>query len=146
MGTGGIGWSLPAAIGAKKGDPDRKVICISGDGGFGYVMNELETAARYNVDLLIVIFNNSTLAFQRHWEELAMGKYMDCDFLDVDYSAVARALHCGGEQITDPAELAAALGRGLAYDGPYLINAVIDPEAAAPIMGFDKPVRLGETH
>ncbi|MCA9985167.1 MAG: hypothetical protein KDE59_12760 [Anaerolineales bacterium] len=145
-GTGGIGWSLPAAIGAKKGDAGRKVICISGDGGFGYVMNELETAARYNVDLLIIVFNNSTLAFQRHWEELAMGSYMDCDFLEVDYSAVARALRCGGELVREPADLAAAIGRGQAYVGPYLINAVIDPEAAAPIMGFNKPVQLGDTH
>src|SRR5690606_15386766 len=126
-GTAGIGWSLPAAIGARLGDPSRTVICVAGDGGFGYVMNELETAARYGVKVLTVVFNNSTLAFQRHWEQLAMGSYLDCDFLEVDYSEVARALKCRGESVTDPADLAAALRRGLACDGPYLINAVIDP-------------------
>lgn len=145
-GTGGIGWGLPAAIGAKLGDPDRTVICVTGDGGFGYVMNELETAARYRVDLLTVVFNNGTLGFQRHWEELAMGRYLECDYLDVDYSAVARALGCGGESVTDPADMEAAVRRGLETPGPYLINAVIDPEAAAPIVGFDKPIPGDAAH
>ena len=145
-GTAGIGWSLPAAIGARLGDPSRTVVCVTGDGGFGYVMNELETAARYGVKVLTVVFNNSTLGFQRHWEQLAMGSYMDCDFLEVDYSEVARALKCAGERVTEPAELPAALARGLACEGPYLINAVIDPEAAAPIMGFDKPIPADAAH
>lgn len=145
-GTASIGWGLPAAIGAKLGDPARQVICITGDGGFGYVMNELETAARYGVDLLVVVLNNSTLGFQRHWEEKAMGKYLDCDFLDVDYGEVARALKCRGERVRDPAGLQAAIDRGLAYAGPYVIDAVIDPEAAAPIMGFDKPIAADASH
>lgn len=145
-GTAGIGWSLPAAMGAKLADPARSVICVSGDGGFGYVMNELETAARYGVKVLVVVFNNSTLGFQRHWEELAMGSYIECDFMEVDYSEVARALKCSGESVTDPANLAGALARGLACPGPYVINAVIDPEAAAPIMGFDKPIPADATH
>lgn len=145
-GTASIGWGLPAAIGAKLGDPVRQVICVTGDGGFGYVMNELETAARYGVDLLIVVFNNATLGFQRHWEEKAMGRYLDCDFLDVDYSEVARALKCRGERISDPADLATAIARGLAYRGPYLIDAVIDPEAAAPIVGFGRPIAADAAH
>lgn len=145
-GTGGIGWSLPAAIGAKSGDDSRTVICVTGDGGFGYVMNELETAARYNIDLLVMVFNNSTLGFQRHWEELAVGSYLECDFLDIDYSEVARALKCGGETVSDPADLSGAIARGLVYDGPYLVNAVIDPEATAPIMGFNKPIPVGASH
>ena len=109
-------------------------------------MNELETAARYAVDLLVVVFNNSTLGFQRHWEEHALGSYRDCDFLDVDYSEVARALKCRGERVRDPAELQPAIQRGLAIRGPYLIDAVIDPEAAAPIMGFNKPIGAGASH
>ena len=75
-----------------------------------------------------------------------MGSYVECDFMEVDYSEVARALKCSGESVTDPADLAAALARGLACPGPYVINAVIDPEAAAPIMGFDKPIPADATH
>lgn len=145
-GTASIGWGLPAAIGAKLADPLRDVICVTGDGGFGYVINELETAARYRVDLLVIVFNNATLGFQRHWEEKALGSYLDCDFLDVDYSEVARALKASGERVTDPAHLAAAIARGRAHLGPYVIDAVIDPEAAAPIVGFDKPIAAGAAH
>ncbi len=145
-GTAGIGWSLPAGIGARLGDPSRQVVCVTGDGGFGYVMNELETAARYGVKLLVVVFNNGTLGFQRHWEEKAMGRYLECDFLDIDYAEVARALKCQGECVTAPGEVAAALARGLAADGPYLVNVVIDPEATAPIMGFDKPIPADASH
>jgi acetolactate synthase-1/2/3 large subunit len=145
-GTASIGWGLPAAIGAKLADPSRQVICVTGDGGFGYVINELETAARYAVDLLVVVFNNGTLAFQRHWEEKVMGSYRDCDLLDVDYSEVARALKAAGERVRDPQGLAAAIARGLAYRGPYVIDAVVDPEAAAPIVGFDKPIPADAAH
>ncbi|MCZ4315902.1 thiamine pyrophosphate-binding protein [Comamonadaceae bacterium G21597-S1] len=145
-GTASIGWGLAAAIGAKLADPARDVICVTGDGGFGYVINELETAARYRVNLLVVVFNNGTLGFQRHWEEKAIGRAMDCDFLDVDYSEVSRALKGGGERVTDPSQLAAAIARGKTFPGPYVIDAIIDPEAAAPIVGFDKPIAEGAYH
>jgi acetolactate synthase-1/2/3 large subunit len=145
-GTAGIGWGLPAAIGAKLADPTRDVVCITGDGGFGYVINELETAARHRADLLVIVFNNSTLGFQRHWEEKMLGRYLECDFLDVDYSEVARSLKGAGERVTDPAKLGDAIARGRAYAGPYVIDAVIDPEATAPIAGFDRPIAAGTSH
>ena len=138
-GTGGLGWGLPAAIGAKLADPSRTVICLTGDGGFGYVMNELETAARYRVKVLTVVFNNGTLAFQKHYEEKLFGSAIECDLLDVDYSEVARALKCGGERVTEPGAIGAALRRGLAAPGPYVIDVVIDPRAKAPIVGLEAP-------
>ncbi|EIM72655.1 acetolactate synthase catalytic subunit [Nitratireductor aquibiodomus RA22] len=145
-GTGGIGWCLPAAIGAKIGDPSRKVICLTGDGAFGYVFNELETAARYGVEVLTVVFNNGTLGFQRHWEQKVMGSYLECDFLDIDYSEVGRSLKCGGERITEAAEINSALKRGLASSGPYVIDAVIDPNATAPIVGFESILGADAVH
>lgn len=145
-GTGGIGWSLPAAIGAKLADPSRTVICMSGDGAFGYVMNELETAARIQVPLVVVVLNNATLGFQRHWELKVMGSYRECDFLDVDFSQVARALKCQGERVTDPGEIPAALKRGLEANGPYVIDAVIDPQAMAPIVGFETVLAPDAAH
>lgn len=145
-GTSGIGWSLPAAIGAKMADPSRQVICVTGDGAFGYVLNELETAARYGVEVLVVVFNNGTLGFQRHWEQKVMGSYLECDFLDVDYSEVARALKCGGQRVTDPEAIAAALSTGLAAGGPYVLDVVIDPDATAPIVGMEKVLAADAVH
>lgn len=145
-GTGGIGWAFAAAIGARLGAPDRTVICLTGDGGFYYLINEMETAARYGVKLLTVVLDNATLGFQRHFEEKAFGSYRECDFLDVDFSAVARALGCAGERVVEPGTLAAALRRGLAHDGPYVVDAVISPEIAAPVPGFEREIDPAQGH
>jgi acetolactate synthase-1/2/3 large subunit len=144
-GTGGIGWSLPAAIGAKMASPDQRVICITGDGAFSYVLNELETAARYKVPLVVIVFNNATLAFQKHYEEKLLGTYRECDFLEVDYSELARSLHCNGERVTDPAHIGPALDRALAFNGPYVLDVLIDPDAMAPIVGLEREEAM-ESH
>jgi acetolactate synthase I/II/III large subunit len=144
-GTGGIGWSLPAAIGAKMAQPDRRVICITGDGAFGYILNELETAARYHVPLVVVVFNNATLAFQKHYELKLFGSHRECDLLDIDFAAVARGLRCEGERVTEPAEIGPALDRAFASGRPYVVDVVIDPEAMAPIVGLDREQVL-ESH
>ncbi len=145
-GTGGLGWGLPAAIGAKIGQPDREVLCISGDGGFGYVLSELETAARCNVKLTTVIFNNATLGFQKHVEEKILDSPWECDLLEIDHSAVAREMGWQGEQVADPAEIAPALARARASDKPYLIDVLIDPEAIAPIVSLTDPDAFVEGH
>lgn len=145
-GTGGIGWSLPAAIGAKMADPSRDVVCVTGDGAFGYVFNELETAARYGVEVTVVVFNNGTLGFQRHWEQKVMGRYLECDFLDIDFAELGHALKCGGERITDPAQIAAGLTRARNAGRPYVLDVVIDPNATAPIVGFETILAADAVH
>ena len=57
-----------------------------------------------------------------------------------------RALKAAGEHVVDPGQLAAAIARGRAHVGPYVIDAVIDLEAAAPIAGFDRPIAAGAAH
>ncbi len=145
-GTGMIGWGFAAALGAKMGAADKTVICITGDGGFQYLIGELETAARYNIKVIVVVLNNATLGFQRHWEEKALGSYRECDFLDIDFAAVAHAMQCGGERVTQPSDLAAALARAMAAPGPYLIDAVVDAEVAAPVTGFERGMELRMGH
>ena len=145
-GTGSIGWAFAAALGARMGAPDRTVICITGDGGFYYQLGELETAARYGIKVLVVVFNNSTLGFQRHFEQKAFGTYRECDFLDTDFATVARALGASGERVKQPGDLAAALKRGLDEPGPYLVDVAIDPEIAAPVPGFERGLDLALGH
>lgn len=145
-GTGGIGWSLPAALGAKLADPHKKVVCITGDGAFAYVFNELETAARYQVPVVVVVFNNATLGFQRHFEEKVYGSYRECDLLDVDHAALARTLHCQGERVTNPADIGPALDRALAANRTYVIDVVIDPAAMAPIYGLEREEPALQSH
>jgi acetolactate synthase-1/2/3 large subunit len=145
-GTGSIGWGFSAAIGAALGAPDRHVISVSGDGGFGYAIAELETAARHRVALSIVVLNNSTLGYQRHWEEKLMGSYRDCDYAPVDYAAVARAMGCGGERVADPAEIAPALARARAAGRPYVLDIVTDPDVPGPVTGMDRDKDVAEIH
>jgi acetolactate synthase-1/2/3 large subunit len=137
-GLSGVGWGLPAAIGAKLGNPDKKVYCLTGDGGFGYVMNELETAARYNVKIITVVFNNSILGFQKHWEKMTFGKTVECDLSNVDYSRVAEALGCLGERVEDPNSLKGAFEEADHADRPYVIDVVIDPNSIPPAILFNE--------
>ena len=92
------------------------------------------------------MLNNATLGFQRHWEEKALGSYRECDFLDIDFAAVARAMRCGGERVTQPEDLPDALARALAAPGPYLIDAVVSAEVAAPVTGFERGMDLRMGH
>jgi acetolactate synthase-1/2/3 large subunit len=133
----GIGWGLPAAIGAKMGNPRKAVFCITGDGAFGYVMNELETAARYNTKVITIVLNNSTYGFQKHYEELELGRSIECDLSEVDYSEVARALRCQGERVQEPREIKGALERAIGANAPYVLDIVIDANAIPPIAMFD---------
>lgn len=133
----GIGWDLPAAMGAKIGRPEKTVISLTGDGAFGYVMNELETASRYNINVIEIVFNNSALGFQKYYEELLFGKSVECEFQDIDYSEVARALKCQGERVKSPQELKQAMERAFNANAPYVLDVVVDPKAIPPISWFD---------
>lgn len=145
-GTGGIGWSLPAALGAKLADPDAKVVCLTGDGAFGYVMAEMETAARCNIPVVVIVINNATLGFQKHFEQKLFDQYGECDLSDIDHAVLAKALHCDGERIEDPADIPAALERGLNSKKLYLIDVVVDNRAMAPILGLDREDATPQSH
>ena len=137
-GFGGIGWALPAGIGAKLAAPDKRVLCLTGDGAFGFVFQELETAARYGIGVVVVVLNNSTFAYQKHAEQLHYGRSFETELLDVDYAALARVLRCDGISVSDPDQLAPALGAAIASGRPTVINVVIDPDAFPPITAFDQ--------
>lgn len=142
---GSLGWAFPAALGAQLAAPDRQVICITGDGGFGYHIGEIETALRLQLPVVVVVLNNQTLAFEAHVQTLLYGKMVPevNDFYDVDYGQVARAFGASGFRATTLAEFNEALAQGLERRGPTIIDAVIDPDAIAPVTRYDR-VRIRE--
>jgi acetolactate synthase-1/2/3 large subunit len=137
-GYGSLGWGLPAAIGAKAAAPDRPVICITGDGGFAYVFQELETAARYGIAITTVVLNNSCLGFQKHYEEQIFHYPGDSAFLDVDHAMLARSMHCSGVRVSNPDDLGDALRDAVGAEKPTVIDVVTDPDALPAVMMFER--------
>ncbi len=142
---GSLGWAFPGSLGAQLAMPDRQVVCIIGDGGFGYHVAELETALRLGLPVVVVILNNQTLAFEAHTQSLLYGHVVPevNDFCDVDYGQVARSFGVNGFRARNVAELREALAVALERRAPTVIDAVIDREAIAPVTRYDA-VRVRE--
>ena len=135
-----LGWGLGASLGVKIARPDQQVACLIGDGAllFGQV-ESLWTASRYDIPVIIIVFNNRSYDSERqalYLTSLLPGadkprwKDMSCYLGDpvVDFVSVARAFDINGERISAPAEAGPALERAAAAtrEGrPYLIDAII---------------------
>lgn len=136
-GLAGLGWGLPLALGAKAAAPGSKVICVVGDGGFGHSWQELETARRMGLDIVVILLNNGILGFQKHAELVKFGAHTSAiDFTDVDHVAIARAAGCQGQRIERAEDIGPALDAALARSGTTLLDVVTDPEAHPPITVF----------
>ena len=151
-GLGTMGFGLPAAMGAKFACPDKKVICISGDGGYKMTGSELFTLASNNVPVVSVVFNNSGLGMIRQLQTVQFNKrFMACECPGyVDFVKYAKAFGLEGEHVTTPEDFAAAVKRGLDKDHTYVIEVDINPKdmvvpMVAPGKGVDEFVQgLGE--
>ncbi|MBQ8311576.1 MAG: biosynthetic-type acetolactate synthase large subunit [Clostridia bacterium] len=126
-GLGTMGFGFGAAIGAAFGTGERSVL-VTGDGSFGMCLNELATAVRYKVPVVVLIMNNGVLGMVRQWQTLFFNKHYSNTVLDrkTDFSALACAFGAAGEAVSTPEELDAALTRAFAQDGPYIIDCKID--------------------
>ena len=137
-GLAGLGWGLPMAIGAKVAEPDKAVLCVAGDGGFGHVWSELETARRMNAPVVLTVLNNGVLAYQRDAEDVKFGDYTSaCHFTEVDHAAIARACGCRGVRVERADDYLPALKEALRSNEMTLIDVVTDPEAYPPITFFE---------
>ena len=138
-GQAGLGWGFPMALGARIGQPARPVFCVVGDGGFGHVWAELETARRHGIRVVVAVMNNGILGYQKHAEDAGLGRHTDvCDFVDVDHAAIARACGVKGLRLERAADIASTIAEALATDGPVLIDVIADPSAMPPVTVFTK--------
>lgn len=137
-GIAGLGWGLPYAIGAKTARPDAPVICLTGDGGFGHVWSELETARRMKLPVVVVVLNNQILGYQKHAELSLFGDFTDvCDFETVDHAAIARAVGCDGIRVEKPSDFLPALKDALASGRTTVLDVITDQRAYPPITSFE---------
>ncbi len=123
-GLGTMGFGLPAAIGVKCAFPGRQVVDIAGDGSIQMNIQELATAAQYNIAVKVVLLNNGFLGMVRQWQEIFYEKrysYTDMTYAP-DFVKLAEAYGVVGLRATKPADVEAVLKQGLAADKPVLMD------------------------
>jgi acetolactate synthase I/II/III large subunit len=136
-GAGTMGYGLPAAIGAQIGNPDKRVVCISGDASVLMNIQELATAMQHQAPVKLVLCNNGHMGMVRQWQELIHnGRYSHTYNASLpDFVALAKAFGWGSARVEDPADLDAALEQCLAYPGPFFLDVVVaSQENCFPMM------------
>ncbi|MCR4923309.1 MAG: biosynthetic-type acetolactate synthase large subunit [Lachnospiraceae bacterium] len=142
-GLGTMGYGLGAAIGAKVGRPDKKVINIAGDGCFRMNMNELLTASSHNIPIIQVVINNSVLGMVRQWQTLFYNKRYSNTILSdkADYCKLAEAMGCKARRISSKEEVDDAINYALNLNEPVLLEVVIDKdEKVFPMVPAGAPI------
>jgi len=128
-GLGTMGFGLPAAIGAKIGCPDATVWCIDGDGSFQMTMQELATIAQERAAVKIAVINNGYLGMVRQWQELFYDRrYVATPLSSPDFVKIAEAYGIPAVQAERREDVAPAIERAMAEDGPFLIDFRVEPE------------------
>ena len=121
-----MGAGLPSAMGAKIVHPDRKVVAVCGDGGFMMNSQEIETAVRLKLDLVVLILNDSAYGMIK-WKQSGMGfQNWGLDYGNPDFVAYAEAYGAKGHRIGDTAELQSTLKRVLDEPGVHIIDVPVD--------------------
>jgi acetolactate synthase-1/2/3 large subunit len=121
-----LGFSMPAAIGAKIAQPDKVVVSIVGDGGFQFTMHELATAKQFNVGLPIVVFNDSTYTAVKMDQAMRYDRrYIGVDLENPDFLKLAAAYGIPGVRADSPSELEAAVVEASTRDVPTIIDVPI---------------------
>ena len=120
---GTLGYAGPTAMGAKVGMPDRKVLAISGDGGFMFNVQELATAAQHGIDVVLVVFNDGAFGnVKRFQQQMFDGKEIAVELKNPDFMKLADAFGVQGFRVKSPAELERAINEGFSTPGPTLIE------------------------
>jgi acetolactate synthase-1/2/3 large subunit len=126
-GLGTLGYAFPAALGAQLASPGQRVFCLAGDGDFGSVMQDLDTAVRESLSVITLVFNNGGFGVNR-LNQLSRGvKPFGVDFLNPDFAALARMYGMQGIRVENPHDLRAALKEVITAGGPALLDLQIDP-------------------
>ena len=137
--AGSLGWAFPASLGAKCAAADRPVVCFTGDGGFWYHLQELETAVRCGIRTVTCVNNNHSLNQETQIFHAAYDGHPSAKqgemwrFSDVNFAKIAESMGAIGMRVEKPAELRSALDRAISCESPVVIDIVSDIEALAPL-------------
>jgi acetolactate synthase-1/2/3 large subunit len=151
-GLGTMGYAVPSAIGAKLAAPDTEVVSFDGDGSFLMTAQELSVAVRENLDITIVVLNNEAVGMVRQWQDgFYEGRRMASEYPWIpQFDKLAEAFGAQGLRLEEYDEVEETIQAAREYDGPSVIDAIIDPREnvypMVPSGGDNARFALNEDH
>lgn len=142
-GLGTMGFGFPAAIGAQLGCPEKTVVCIAGDGGFQMNIQELATAIKHQLPIIVIIMNNGYLGMVRQWQEFFFERRYSSTCLDgnPDFAKLVEVYGGKGIRVTTKNELDQALKQALSKREFILLDCIIPPEENVfPMVSPGEPI------
>ncbi|MFN3400250.1 MAG: thiamine pyrophosphate-binding protein [Ferrovibrio sp.] len=140
-GFASIGYGVPGGLGAQIGvGPKRRVVALTGDGGFNMSLGDLETARRLGANFITIVFNNAASGYVKALQHAVYGagNYQSSDLIEMDYANIAKAMGCHGIRVADPEKLGPAITEALAKtDSPTVIDVVVTRDPARMLPGVD---------
>ncbi len=143
-GLGTMGFGMPAAMGAKVGNPDQTVVCIAGDGSVQMNMQELATCSQEGIAIKVFVMNNGYLGMVRQWQELFWDRrYSHVDMGQFpDFVKLAQAYGATGMRFEDKRTLVSDIRKALQTEGPVLVDVrVTREENTYPMIPAGQPAR-----
>jgi len=126
--SGNLGYAYPTALGAKVAQPDKAVVCLSGDGGFMFNSQEMSTAVAHNINVVVVVFNDNAYGnVKRDQMNQFSGRTIGVELHNPDFVKLAEAYGAVGFVANGPDELEATLKKALTLDSPVLIEVPVGP-------------------
>jgi acetolactate synthase-1/2/3 large subunit len=137
-----MGFGLPAAIGARFAQQREKVVVIAGDGSMTYAIGELSTLAKYGLDIIVIVLNNSCLGYTKIIETLDWhSNFESSNFPPTDFATISKGFGCTGLAVDNANDLSDVLDQAFQENGPVLIDVKVD-ETQVPELALRK--RLSE--
>ena len=133
MASGGLGHSLPAAVGIALGRPDVRTVCLIGDGSAMYSIQALWTAAQRKLPLTVVVINNQGYGAMRSFSQVMQVRNVPgLDMPGIDFVKIAQGMGCDTARVAKSSELTAALKRALSHKGTSVVEVMVD--SAVPVL------------
>ncbi|MGO4001484.1 thiamine pyrophosphate-dependent enzyme [Pseudomonas fluorescens] len=138
--SGAMGYGTPAAVASQLRFPDRKVVCMAGDGGFLMTGNEMIAAVEHQLPILFIVSNNNCYGSIRvHQDKTYPGRHIGTTLSNPDFVGIARSFGVEAERVTHFNDIEGALQRGLQAKKPYFIEVRSSLSAILPVEAINAP-------
>ena len=129
-----VGFGYAAAIGACAADPSRPVVCIMGDGGFGYTLAEITTAVAHRLPVIAVVLDNGAWGAEKAYQQTYFeGRVFGADIESPPFDELANLCGAKGYRVSQPGQMQAALDNAVRDAQPSVIHVIVDPTAIKPL-------------